>query len=115
MNCMVYVQLPLYVYGIDDSIDTQFTKKNLIFHLEALENWRKAYIGKSRKTGGKSFHNVAPKVLKNKFLCYVNTLLLEMVKTALKDTYLGGTTPTSLQMRFLHAGKIIMTERLRLY
>ena len=32
-----------------------------------------------------------------KFLRYFNKVLFEMVKTALKDKYLGGTTPTALQ------------------
>ena len=38
-----------------------------------------------------------------------------MVKTALKGTYLEGTTPTALKMRSLHAGKCIMIESLMLW
>ena len=54
-------------------------------------------LAHSRKIGVIYFQNVAQKDLRQKKLRYVNELLCEMVKTSLKDTYLGGTTPTELQ------------------
>ena len=46
MTCRACVQLPLYVYGIDTSIDTQILKTPhiLLFHLVAFDNGRKPYI-----------------------------------------------------------------------
>ena len=41
-----------------------------------------------------------------KYLRYVNEFLFEMVKTSLKDTYLGGTTPTALQNEVYTCRKI---------
>ena len=67
----------------------------------------------SRNTVVKYFHNVALKALKTN-LCYVNEVLFEMVITYLNDKCLGGTTPTSLKMRSLHARKYIIIERLAL-
>ena len=51
-------------------------------------------LAHSRKTGVKYFQNFALRALSQKFLRYVNELLFEMVKKALQDKYLGGTTPT---------------------
>ena len=50
----------------------------------------------SRKTEDIYFPNAALKSLK-KILRYVNEVLFEMVKSASKYTYLGGTTPTELE------------------
>ena len=53
-------------------------------------------------------------MLKENFLGCVNEVLFEMVKTALKDEYLGGTTPTALKNKVSTCRKCIMVERLRL-
>ena len=44
-----------------------------------------------------SFRNAAQKDLRQICLSYVNEVLFEMVKTVLKDVYLGGKIPTALK------------------
>ena len=93
------IKLPLDVDGIDASIDTQMLKTphDLLLHLVALENGRNTDIGTLKKDRGDIFSECCAEIFKIIFLCYVNKVLFEMVKTALKDTYLGGKTPTALQ------------------
>ena len=57
MDCRSFVQLPLYVEGIDSSINTNIMKNPhiLLFHLAALENGRKPYIGTIKKKLGEIF------------------------------------------------------------
>ena len=99
MNCRACVQPPLDLYGIDARTNTQMLKTphNLLLHLTALENGRNPYIGTLKKKRGDIFSECCIESFKAKYLRYVNVVLFEMVKTALKDTYLGGTTPTALQ------------------
>ena len=59
----------------------------------ALDNGRKPYIGTLKKYRGEIFSECCAEIFKAKFIRYVNEVLFEMVKTALKDTYLGVTTP----------------------
>ena len=75
MTFRACVKLPLYVDGVDTRINTQMLKPphDLLFHLEALENVINPDIG---------------------------TLKNEKVKTALRYTYLGGTTTTALKNEF---------------
>ena len=93
------VQLPLYVYGIDDSIKTQMLKTPhcLLLHLEALDNGINTDICTLKKEKGYIFSERCTESFKPKYLRYVNEVIFEMVKTALKDAYLGGTTPTEVQ------------------
>ena len=65
--------------------------------MEALDNGIKPDIGTLKKYRGDIFSECCAKIFKTKFLNYVNEVLFEMVKRALKDKYLGGTTPTALQ------------------
>ena len=99
MTCRSFIQLPLDVDGIDVIIDNQMFKTPhiLIFHLAALDNGRKPDIGTPNKYRGEIFSECCTKGFKVNFLCYVNEVLFEMVKTALKNTYSGGTTPTGMQ------------------
>ena len=99
MFCRAFVKLPLYLDGIYDSIDTKILKPPhiLLVHLEYLYNGRKQDIGTLNKERGDIFSEFCTKIFKAKFLHYVNEVLFEMVKKALRDTYLGGTTPTELQ------------------
>ena len=62
-----------------------------------LDNGRYPDIGTLNKDKGDIFSEFCKEILKEKFLRYVNEVLFEMVKIALKDTYLGGTNPTALQ------------------
>ena len=98
MNFRTYVQLPLYVYGVDASIDNQTLKPPhiLIVHLADLDNGRNPDIGALNKERRDIFPEFCTKIFKAKFLCYANELIFEMVKTALKDKYLGGKPPTAL-------------------
>ena len=79
---------------------------NLLAHLAALDNERKPEIGTLKKEKGDIPSEVCKESFKAKFLKYVNEVLFEMVKTALKDAYLGGSTTTSLQNEFMICRKI---------
>ena len=61
MNFKACVQLPLYVDGVDSSINTQILKPphDLLVHLEALENGRNPDIGTFKKEKGETFQNAA--------------------------------------------------------
>ena len=65
--------------------------------MTALDNRRQSYIGTLKKDKGDIFLECCAERFKVNFLRYVNEVLFEMVKKYLKDTYLGGTTPTELQ------------------
>ena len=82
MDCRSFVQLPLYVEGIDSSINTNIMKNPhiLLFHLAALENGRKSDIFTLKKERGGIFSECGTKIFKEKFLRYVNEVLFEMVK-----------------------------------
>ena len=69
----------------------------LIFHLVALDYEKTPFTGTLKKYKGGIFSECCTKIFKTKFLRYFNEVLFKMVKTALKDAYLGGTTPTALQ------------------
>ena len=99
MTCRACIKLPLDVYGIDAIIDNKMLKPPYIIlvHLADLDNGRNPYIGTLKKEEGKILSECYSKIFNEKFLRYVNELLFEMVKTDLKDTYLGGKTPTSLK------------------
>ena len=99
MTCRAFIQLPLYVYGIDARINTQMLKNThiLLVHLEDSDNGRKRDIGTLNKDRGDIFLKYCVKRFKEKFIFYINGVLIEMVKIALKDSYLGGTTPTALK------------------
>ena len=70
------------------------TPNILLVHLEALENGINTDIGTLNKERGEIFSECCTEIFKQKLLSYVNEVLFEMVKTALKDTHLGGKTPT---------------------
>ena len=99
MTCRACIKLPLDVDGIDASIDTHMLEipHILLFHSAALDNGRKLDIGTLKKDRGDIFSECCAESFKANFLRYVNEVLFEMVKTALKDKYLGGKTPTALQ------------------
>ena len=86
------------VDGIDASIDTHMLEipHILLFHSAALDNGRNPDIGTFKKDRGDKFSKCCAEIFKAKFLRYLNIILFEMVKTALKNAYLGGTTPTAL-------------------
>ena len=92
MTCRVCFQLPLDVYGVDASIDTQIIKNShiILVHLVDLDNERKPYIGTGKKERGEIFSECCTKSFKWKFLRYVNGLLFGIIKTVLKDPHLGG-------------------------
>ena len=109
MACRACVQLLLNVYGVDTSIDTEMLKtpKILLSLLVDLDNGRKPYIGILRKDRQGIFSEFHNKIFKYKFLHYVNEVLFLNGKTALKDTYIGGITPTALQTSSIHYGNIL--------
>ena len=88
---MACVKLPLYLDGMDASIDTQILKTphHLLVYLAALENGRKTDIGTLKKDRGDIFSEYCADSFKGKVLSYVNEILSEMVKTSLKGAYLG--------------------------
>ena len=101
-SCMTFrdcIKLTLDVDGKDASIDTHRLEKPhiLLVHLVALDNGRNSDIGTLKKDRGDIFLECCAESFKEIFLCYVNEIIFEMVKTALNNTYLGGTTPTALQ------------------
>ena len=98
MTCRACIQLLLDLYGIDASIDTHMLENLhiILVHFAALDNGRNPDIGTLKKYRGDIFSEFCAKIFKEKFLHYVNEVLFEMVRTALKDIYLGGTTLTEL-------------------
>ena len=54
-------------------------------------------IGTLKKERGYIFLEFCAERFKSKFLRYIDEVIFEIVKTALKDTYLGGENPTALQ------------------
>ena len=81
----------------------------------ALDNGGKPDIVTLQKYRGDIFKNCCVEIFKATFLPYVNEILFEMVKTALKDKYLLETTPTALQNEVSTCRKCIMIERLALW
>ena len=77
MTCRACIKLPLYVDGIDSSIDTQILEKYhiLLVHLAALDNGRNPDIGTLKKDRGDIFSECCAEIFKAKFLCYVNEVL----------------------------------------
>ena len=73
------------------------TPHDILVHLVALDNGIKLDIGTLDKDRGNIFLEFCAKISKATFLHYVNEVLFEMFITALKYTYLGGTTPTALK------------------
>ena len=69
MNCRACIKIPLDVYGIDASIDTQMmnTPHDILVQLAALDNGRMIDIGTLKKDKGDIFQNAAPKALKQNF------------------------------------------------
>ena len=59
-----------------------------------LDNGRNPDIGTLKKERGDIFSECCAERFQKKIIRYVNEVLIEMVKTALKDTDLVGTTPT---------------------
>ena len=79
MTCRAYIQLPLYVDGINYSIDTQMMKTPyiLLLRLKDLDNGRKLYIVTLKKYRGDIFSEWCSESFKAKFLRYVNEGLFE--------------------------------------
>ena len=97
MTCRSCVKLPLIINGIDAKIDAQMQKKYSSSPLFGFGKWRKPYIVTLKKIEGKHIFRILCQIFKAEFLRYFNEVLFEMVKTYLKDTYLGGETTTELQ------------------
>ena len=91
MPCMACVKLPLYLDGIDASIDTQILKTPhiILSHLEYLYIGRKKYIGTLKKEREEIFSEFFTKSFERKFLRYVNEVLFEMIKNSLKGSIFG--------------------------
>ena len=77
MTCRYSFQLPLDVYGIDASIDTQILKSphTLLVHFAALDNGRKPDIGTLKKDRGDIFSEFCAESFKANFIRYVNEVL----------------------------------------
>ena len=73
------------------------TPHRILSHLADLDYGREPDIVTLKRDRGNIFSECYTEIFKGKFLRHVNKILFEMVKTALKDTYLGGETPTELQ------------------
>ena len=80
-----------------------------------LENGRKPDIVTLNKYRGDILSECCAEIFKAKYLHSDNEVLFEMVKTALKDTYLEGTTTTSLQNEVSICRQKCMIERLALW
>ena len=70
---------------------------DLLVHLAALDNGKIQILAHSRKTGVTYFQNVELELLGKNLYVMSMKYYLKLVKAALKDMYLGGTTPTALQ------------------
>ena len=70
---------------------------HLWVHLAALDYGRNPDIGTLKKYREGIFSECCTESFKKKLLWYVNEVLFEMVKTALKDKYPGTETPKALQ------------------
>ena len=101
MTCRACVQLQLDVDEIDAIIDTKMINPphDLLLHLETSDYGRKTDIGTLKKYSGDIFLECCNEIFKAKLLHYVNEVLFEMVKTALKDTYPEVITHTEMQTK----------------
>ena len=117
MTCRAFVQLTLDVDGIDDITDTKMLKNHyyLVSHLVDLDYGRKSDIGILKKERGYIFSQCCTESFKEKLLRYLNEVLFEMVKTAPKYTYIGGTTHIALKNEVTTFRKCIKTKRLGLW
>ena len=99
MICRACVQLPLDLDGIYTRFDTKGLKTTHIplVHLTALENRRNPDIFILKKERAEICSEYWTERFKEKFLCYANAVLFEIVKKYLKDTHLGVTNPTALK------------------
>ena len=83
--------------------------------MAALDNGKNPDIGTQKIYRGEIISECGTESFESKFLHYDNEVLFEMVKTALKDTYLEGTTTTSLQNEVSICRQKCMIERLALW
>ena len=99
MTFRAWIQLPLDLGGIDSSIDTKIQRNPhiILSNLAALDNGRNPDIGTLKKDRGDIFSECCAEIFKVNFLPYVNEVPFEIVKTVLKDAYLGVTNPTTLK------------------
>ena len=69
MACRACAKLPLYVYGIDASIDNKILKTShiILTHFAALDNGRNPDIGALKKERGYIFQNAAPKAFRKSY------------------------------------------------
>ena len=81
----------------------------------ALDYGINPYIGTIKKERGDILSDCRTERFKAKFLRYANELLFEIVKSTLKDTYTGTTTPTELLNEVSAYRKCITTKRLGLW
>ena len=95
MACRACVKLLIYVDEIDATINTQ-TMKNphyLLVYFAVLYNERKPGIVTFKKDKRNIFSKYCTEIFKEKIVRYVNEVLFKLLKTILKDTYPGWTTP----------------------
>ena len=80
MTCRACIKLPLDVYGIDASIDSNMQKTPFLsIHLAPWANGRKPDIGTLKKDRGDIFPECCSESFKEIFLRYVNEVLFEIV------------------------------------
>ena len=115
MTCRACVKLPLYVDGIDASIESRILKyhHNLLVYLAALDYGRNPYIFPLKKEMGDIFSEYCTKSFKLKILLYINEVLFTMVKTALKDKYPEHKNPIALKNEVATCQKIYHDEETR--
>ena len=99
MTCRACVQFPLYADRIYASNNTQILKNpnDVLFNFADLDNETKPEIGTLKRDKWDISSKCCTESSKSKFLQSLNEVLFEMVRRAIKDIYLGGTTTTELQ------------------
>ena len=91
MTCRDRVKLTLYVDGIDAVTDTQMLNNphNMLAHLADLDYGINPDIWRLKKEKVEIFSQCCTESFKAQLIRYVNEALFEMVKTPLKDAYIG--------------------------
>ena len=72
-------------------------------------------LAHSRKRGETYFQSALQRDPRKKILQYVNEVQFEIIKTNLKDTYIGRKLQKYYKMGSLHDVKYIIKKRLRLW
>ena len=99
MTCRDCVQLPVYAYGMDDSIENQMfnTPPGILVHLAALDNVRKPKIGTLNKEWGDVFSDFWTDFFMEILLRYVSEVVFKWDKGSPQWYIFGSNNPQSYE------------------